>query len=178
VTDVKATLPQRALKGLRHALVIVSYLFVVLSLFDIHKSVISADHQIDLVQFGLNFINAWALAKVILVGQSMKLADQYREAPLIYPTLLKSFVYTVLLACFKILEEAAVAMFRGSSFRENMHAFTGGSWKGLLSLTVVLFVVLIPFFAFGELRRVFGDPIAQVFVRPRHSLGLPPKAIS
>jgi hypothetical protein len=45
--------------------------------------------------------------------------------------------------------------------------------EGLLSLTVVLFVVLIPFFAFGELRRVFGDKIAEAFVRPRQSLNLP-----
>src|SRR5262252_10202046 len=97
----KPTLKQRVLHGIRQALVIVSYLFVVFSLFDIHKSVILAEHQIDLVQFGLNFINAWALAKVVLVGQQLNLADQFRDAPLIYPTLLKSLVYTVLLACFK-----------------------------------------------------------------------------
>ena len=169
----KPTLKQRVFYGMRQAIVIVSYLFVVFSLFDIYKSVILAEHQIDLMQFGLNFINSWVLAKVILVGQELKLADQFRDAPLIYPTLLKSFVYTLLLACFKIVEETVVGMFRGRSFAESMAAFTGGSWKGLLSLTVVLFVVLIPFFAFGELRRVFGEDITAAFLRPRHTLTLP-----
>jgi hypothetical protein len=174
VNEAKRTWKQRVFHGMGQGLVIVSYLFVVFSLFDIHKSVILAEHQINLVQFGLNFINAWALAKVILVGQQLNLAEQFRDAPLIYPTLLKSFVYSVLLACFKIVEESIVGMYHGRSFGESMDAFAGGSWKGLLSLTVVLFVVLIPFFAFGELRRVFGERIADVFVRQRHSLNLPP----
>jgi hypothetical protein len=173
MNEAKRTWKQRVFHGMREGLVIVSYLFVVFSLFDIHKSVILAEHQIDLVQFGLNFINAWALAKVVLVGQQLNLADQFRDAPLIYPTLLKSLVYTVLLACFKIVEAAIVGRYLGRSFGESMAAFAGGSWKGLLSLTVVLFVVLIPFFAFGELRRVFGDRILEAFVRPRHSLNLP-----
>ena len=173
MNEAKRTWKQTVFHGMREGLVIVSYLFVVFSLFDIHKSVILAEHQIDLVQFGLNFINAWALAKVILVGQQLNLADQFRDAPLIYPTLLKSLVYTVLLACFKIVEAAIVDRYLGRSFGESMDAFAGGSWKGLLSLTVVLFVVLIPFFAFGELRRVFGDRILEAFVRPRHSLNLP-----
>ena len=72
--EAKPTLKQRVFHGMRRGLVIVSYLFVVLSLFDIHKSVILSEHQIDLVEFGLNFINASALAKVMLVGQELNFA--------------------------------------------------------------------------------------------------------
>lgn len=155
--------------------VIASYLFVVLSLFDIHKSVILPEHQIDLVEFGLNFINASALAKVIFVGQELNFANQFRGAPLIYPTLLKSFAYTVLLACFKIVEVTIVDMFHHRSFAESLPpGFAGGSWIRFLSLAVLLFVVLIPFFGLGELRRVFGEDIVTAFLRPRHSLNRPP----
>ena len=84
--EAKPTLKQRVFHEMRRGLVIVSCLFVVLSLFDIHKSVILPEHQIDLVEFGLNFINASALAKVILVGQELNFANQFRDAPLIYPT--------------------------------------------------------------------------------------------
>jgi xanthine/uracil/vitamin C permease (AzgA family) len=172
--EAKPTLKQRGFHGMRRGLVIASYLFVVLSLLDIHKSVILADYQVDLMEFGLNFINALALAKVILVGQELDFANQLRDAPLIYPTLLKSFAYTVLLACFKITEVAIVGMFHHRSFVESVAGFAGGSWTGLLSLMVLLFVVLIPFFGFGELRRVFGEDIVRVFLRPRHLLNRPP----
>jgi hypothetical protein len=171
--EAKPTLKQRVFHGMRRGLVIASYLFVVLSLLDIHKSVILAEYQIDLVEFGLNFINALALAKVILVGQELNFANQFRDAPLIYPTLLKSFAYTILLACFKIIEVGIVGMFHHRSFAESVAGFAGGSWTGLLSLTVLLFVVLIPFFGFGELRRVFGEDIVRAFLRPRHSLNRP-----
>jgi hypothetical protein len=168
------TLGHRVFYGMKRCLVIASYLFVVFSLFDIHKSVILAKHQIDLLEFGLNLINALTLAKVVLVGQELHLADQLRDAPLIYPTLAKSFLYTVLLACFKILEAVAAGIYQGRSFTESVAAFPGGSMKGLLSLTVLLFVVLIPFFGFGELQRVFGrDRIVGVFLRPRHLVNLP-----
>jgi len=167
--EAKRPLKQRLWHGMRQGLIIVSYLFIVLSLLDIYKSAILAEYRLDFVEFGLNLITASALAKVILVGQELNLAEQFRDAPLIYPTLLKSFVYTVLLACFKIVEVALVSMYRGRSLSEGVTAFAGG-WAGLISLTVVLFAVLIPFFGFGELRRVFGEDITQAFWRPRHLL--------
>ena len=103
------------------------------------------------------------------------MADQFRDAPLIYPTLLKSFVFTIVLACFKVAEEAAVGMFRGKSFHQSIAGLTGASWKGTLCLGGLLFVVLVPFFGFTELRRVFGaERLVGVFFRPRYLPNLPP----
>ena len=63
-------------------------------------------------------------------------------------------------------------MFHGRSFHESAF-LVGGSWKGVLSLTLLLFVVLVPFFGFTELRRVFGDDrLVGAFFRPRHLLKL------
>jgi hypothetical protein len=152
------------------------YLFVVFALFAIYKSVILAEQHIEFEPQGLALINALALGKVILVAQELHFAEQFQGAPLIYPTLLKSFAFSILLACFKIAEEAAVGMlFHGKSFHDSVTAIAGGSWNGLLSLTVLMFVVLIPFFGFTELRRVFGDDrLVGAFFRPRHLLNLPP----
>src|ERR1700742_375555 len=99
--DAKRTVKQTAVQEEREYLVISLYLFVVFSLFVIYKSVILAEHHIDFALHGLALINALALAKFILVAQELHLADQFRDAPLIYPTLLKSFVFTIVLACFK-----------------------------------------------------------------------------
>ena len=173
--DAKRTVKQKAVQEVREYLVISLYLFVVFSLFVIYKSVILAEHHIDFALHGLALINALALAKVILVAQELHLADQFRDAPLIYPTLLKSFVFTIVLACFKIAEDAIIGRFHGKSFYESISDLGGGSWKGILTLTLLLFVVLIPFFGFTELRRAFGeDRLVGVFFRSRHLLNLPP----
>jgi hypothetical protein len=175
LSEAKRTLKQRVFYAMREYLLIAFYLFVVFSLFAIYKSVILAEDHIDFAPQGLALINALALAKVVLVGQELHMANQFQDAPLIYPTLLKSFVYTLVLTCFKIAEGIAVRMFHGRSFQDSIAVFAGGSWKGLLSLTVLLFVVLVPFFGFTELRRVFGgDRLVGAFFRPRHLLNLPP----
>src|SRR5271169_5920380 len=144
------TLKQKILHGVSEFLVSALYLFVVFSLFAIYKSVIVEEHRMGLLPIGLSLVNALALAKVMLVAQELHLADQFRDAPLIYPTLLKSFVFTIVLACFKVAEEAAVGMFRGKSFHQSIAGLTGGSWKGILCLAGLLFVVLVPFFGFTE----------------------------
>jgi hypothetical protein len=173
--EAKRTLKQRAVHGVREYLAISLYLFIVFSLFTIYGSVILAEHHMDFALHGLALINAMALAKVIVVAQELHLADHFGDAPLIYPTLLKSFAFTILLAGFKIAEQAAIGMFRGKSFHESLSALGGGSLKGIVSLSVLLFVVLVPFFAFTELRRVFGgDRLVGVFFRSRHLLDLPP----
>lgn len=146
------------------------------SLFATYKAVILAQYQIEIAPQGLALINALALGKVILFGEELHLANQFRDAPLIYPTLLKSFVHTLLLACFKIVEQAAVGTYHGKQFSESIADFAGGSWKGFSSLTVLMFVVLIPFFGFTELRRVLGgDRLVGGFFRARHLLNQPLK---
>ena len=170
----KQNVKQRAVHEMREFLVISFYLYVVFSLFVVYKSVILAEHHINVALHGIALFNALALAKVMLLAQDFHFADQLREAPLIYPTLLKSFAFTVLLACFKIAEDAAVGKFHGQSFQESISDLGGGTWQGILTLAALLFLVLIPFFGFVELRRVFGDRIANAFFRPRHQLNLPP----
>ena len=173
----KPTLKRKAVHELREYLVISFYLFVVFSLLIVHKSMILHAHHINYTLHGFAVINALALAKVMLAAQDLHLGDQFSDAPLIYPTLLKSFAFTVVLACFEIAEEATVGRLHGKSFHESLAQFGGGSWPAILILMALLFVMLIPFFGFTELRRVFGaERLIDVFFRPRHLWNLPPTA--
>jgi hypothetical protein len=159
---------------MKECLVIALYLWVIFGLLTIHKGMILAEHHIDFAAHGVALFNALALAKVMLVARKLRLADQFDDAPLIYPTLLKSAAFTVVLACFKILEEAALGMYHGKTFQGSMAEIGGGTWKGILSLTLIVCVLLIPFFGFTELARVFGpDKLEQLFFHRRHLRSLP-----
>jgi hypothetical protein len=164
VTEVKRAPKHRIVHEVREYLVISLYLFVVFSLFVLYKWVILAEDHIDFALHGFALFNALALAKVMLVAQELHLGDQFRDAPLIYPTLLKSFVFTIVLACFKILEDGVMGILHGKSFHESAVLIAGASWKEDLILASLFFVMLIPFFGFTELRRVFGeDRLVGVF---------------
>jgi hypothetical protein len=167
-------LRQKVAHEMREYLVISFYLFVVFSVLMVYKSLILAEHHIDFVSHGVALISALALAKVMLTAQELHLADWFGDAPLIYPTLTKSAVFTVVLACFKVAEEFVVGRLHGKSFHESISDLGGGTWKGILTLAMLLCIMLIPFFGFTELRRVFGsDLLVGVFFRPRHLLDLP-----
>ncbi|MGB9444240.1 MAG: hypothetical protein WBR26_04525, partial [Candidatus Acidiferrum sp.] len=169
VSEIKRPLKQRACDEAREGLLIALYLFIVFSLFVIYKWVILAQNHIDFALHGFALFNALSLAKVMLVAQDIPLADRFRDAPLIYPALLKSFVFTIVLACFKITEEGAMGILHGKSFRESAVLVAGASGKEELVLASLFFVMLIPFFAFTELRRVFGaDRLMGAFFRSRH----------
>jgi hypothetical protein len=175
VSQPRRNLKQKAIHQARVYLVISLYLFVVFSQFVVYKSVILAEHHIDFALHGLALINALALAKIVLFAEELHVADRFRDAPLIYPTLLKSFVFSIVLACFKIAEDTAIGRFHGKSFYESVADLGGGSWQGMATLTVLLFAVLIPFFGFTELRRALGeDRMVGAFFQSRHLLNPPP----
>jgi hypothetical protein len=177
VSEAKGTLKQRAFHEVREYFAISLYLFIVFSTFAFYKAMLLAEHNVDLAPHGFALVNALALGKVILIAQDLHLADQFRAAPLIVPTLLKSFACAIVLTCFKFAEETAIGVFHGQSLRASVSVIGGGSWKVILSFSIVLFVVLIPFFGFTELRRVFGeDRLVSAFFRPRQLLNPPPPA--
>ena len=89
------------------------------------------------------------------------------------PTLLKSSLFTIVLACFKILEDAGLGMYRGKSFQQSIVDLGGGTLNGILCVSLILFVTLIPFFVLTELQRVLGEgKLMRLFFRPRSSFAL------
>ena len=162
------TLKQKAYHELKEYLVIVLYLWVVFGLFLLYKSLILNEEHISYIAHGIALINALVLGKFALIARALHLGDTYEDAPLIYPTVLKSALFSLLLAGIKILEDAAVGFFRGRSFSQSIADIGGGTLKGILTLSMIMFVMFIPFFGFGELHRVLGEgKLTQLFFRPR-----------
>ena len=162
------SLKQKGVEQMKEFLLIALYLWVVFGLLVVYKSMILAEHHIPFAYHGFALINALALGKVMLVAKDLHMGERFDDAPLIYPTLLKSAVFTVVLACFKIVEDAAIGLFHGKSFAESIAELGGGTLQGILILTLLLFVILIPFVGFGELGRVLGEgKLKQLFFHPR-----------
>lgn len=167
MATARPTLKQKLYHGFKDYIVITLYLWVIFALFDIYKSVLVAQYQIDLVAKSFALINALALAKIALIAREFKLDERLRPVgrPLIYPTLLNAAAFAALMAFFKILEEVAVGMYHHKSVAQSIGEI-GGSWKGIACLSGIFFVMLIPFCAFSELGIVLGEgKLARYFLR-------------
>jgi hypothetical protein len=145
------------------------YLFVFLGLLRVHESVVLRQHDVsDLTRYGWALVNALILAKVMLVAEALHLGRRFEEYPLVYPILLKSLLFGIVLIGFHVIEDVIEGLWHGKTAIESIPNFGGGGLEGILSVGAIAFVGLIPFFALREISRVFGSASLQmlIFKRP------------
>jgi len=148
----------------------VIYLSLVFASFTVHKRLVLAAHEITYTDYGFALIEALILGKVIMIGRMLHLGRGFERKPLIYPTLYKTFVFTIFVAIFKVIEYAIKGIVAGEGIMDGLAEFTEKGVHILLANSLVVFIALIPFFAVKELGQVFGrEKIAALFFRPRDS---------
>jgi len=132
------------------------YLWILFALFALHKSILLPDEGIIYGQ-GFAILNAFVLAKVMLIGDHLHVGENFDTRPLVYPVLFKSALFALMLVCFDLIEEIVVGSLRGKSIAESIWSIGGGTLEGILSIGIIIFVVLIPYFAFREMTKVVGE---------------------
>jgi hypothetical protein len=151
---------ERALEEAKKFAVIVVYVWAVISLFDVHKLVVLRQQHLESrldFKLGLNLFNAIVLGKVVLIGDSLHLGEQFKNKALVYHTVFRSAVFAFLLVCFNIVEEVVIGIFHGKTIVQSIPQMGGGGLEGKVLVGIMTFVALIPLFAFTEIRRVLGD---------------------
>jgi hypothetical protein len=142
------------------------YLWLLFALFSYHKAIVLAQHNIPFKPFGIALLNAFVLAKVMLVVEKMNLAAKLRGRPLVYPILHKSFVLSVVFLLFNMAETVIGGLWKGKTFADSLPRFGSGSLSELIAVAIILAVALIPFFAFRELSRALGKGVlGAVFMK-------------
>ena len=143
---------ERGVEEGKQLLWIVIYFWVLFGLFSVFRSLVLNERNLVYHQ-GFAIINAFLLAKVVLVAEFFRVADNLKSKPLVYPIAFKSAVFSAILICFHIIEETLVGMWHGKTITASIPEMGGEGWKGTLVIGSILFVALIPFFAYRELAR-------------------------
>jgi len=142
------------------------YLWILFGLFLLHESIVLAKHEIPFTRYGVAFINAWILAKVMLVSEDLNIARGFENKALIYPVLYKSVVFAVVFVVFYALEEVLIGLWHGKTVTGSIPEIGGGSLTGILSTGLIVTFALAPYFAFREVGRVIGqDKLRALFFR-------------
>lgn len=155
----KQKVKTRAISEVKRLAAIVLYLWMLLSVLEIHRlAVLREVHQTSVAgyRFGFAAINALVLGKVILIAEDLHFGERFSKTRLLNSALFKSAVFAVLLVCFDILEEVIVGVIHGKSVAASVPQMGGGGLEGKLIMGIIGFVVLIPFFLFSEMQRVMG----------------------
>ena len=172
----KSSVSKRALHELEEFLGMFLYLWVLFALFSIHKSMILAEQHITYQGQTLAIINALIMAKAMLIGEDLRVGNWLKNKPILYLSLYKSLLFSVFLIAFHILEEVAIGVFRGRTISQSFPTIGDGGLQGLLSLGAIVFVCLIPFFAFREFGRVIGQHALWSLLLHRSPGVIPPQS--
>jgi hypothetical protein len=157
---------ERGITEARRFFWIFAYLWILLGLFALLRAIVSNEQDLFFHQ-GFAVINALVLAKIMFIAEALHVADDLKHKPLIYPIAYKSAVFALMLISFHVLEEVLKGMWHGKTAAETITALSGGRLEEILVLGVIIFVVLMPFFALREIGRDIGDDrlFEQFFVR-------------
>lgn len=160
----KRELKNRLLEQANTLLVITLYIWAMLALFGLHRTLVLEQSHVDYQDQGFAIINALILAKVVLVAEDLRLGSRLRAPRLIYSVLYKSVLFAIVLICFHILEGMAAAWLHARPLSESLAEFGRGDLKGVVSMAALVAVAFIPFFMFREAARVIeGDRLWHLF---------------
>ncbi len=144
----------------------VIYLALFFGVFTSYRRLILADYQISYGDYGISLIKALVLAKVIMLGDVLRLGRRLEDKPLIFPTLYKTVVFTLWVMLFSVVESTIREFLHGKGLAGGLDELISKGRYELLAGCLVVFFAFIPFFAFRELERVLGEGrIRDLFFR-------------
>jgi hypothetical protein len=153
----KATLQQRAMHEVKEFVVIAVYLYITLGAVILMKAAVLHSHGIEFGFWGLAAIKAAVLAKFMLIGNAFKIGERNMTRPLIWPTLHKAFGFLVLLIIMTTIEEVVVGLFHDQSIASSLGELIGPRLEETMVGSLIMLLVLIPFFAFRVLSEALGE---------------------
>ena len=142
------------------------YLAFFLVAFAWYRRLILAEYDILYLNYWMPLVEAAILAKVIMVGDLMRLGRRLERTPLLVPTLYRTVVFSALVGVFSVLEHTVRALLHGKGVTDGLAELASKGRYELLAQCVVIFGAFVPFFAFKELEGVVGkEKLRDLFWR-------------
>lgn len=171
----KASLGKRAVDELKQFSILAIYLYVCFTALAYLKAAILEAQGVVFAPFGFAAVKALICAKFLSIGYVFHLGERYKKQALIWPTLHRSFLFLALLIVLTVLEELTVGYLHHRAFADSIAEIGGGTIHQAIATTIILLLILIPFFAFRSLAEVVGGRVLfRLFFEPRRKLDVAP----
>jgi hypothetical protein len=155
---------------LRDFAILATYLFVCFSALAGFKAAILGAEGISFAPWLFALVKALVCAKFLLVGSWFGLGDGLAaKHPLIVSTLYRSLTFLLVLGLLTVVEEAVVGHLHGETLRTSLDRIGGGTFAQFVATSVILLLVLVPFFAFRALGEIIGEKtLVRLYFEPRN----------
>ena len=160
---------ERIKAELREYAILATYLFVCFSALAGLKAAILSAEGISFSPWLFALIKALVCAKFLLIGRWLGLGDGFAaKYPLIVSTLYRSMSFLLVLGLLTVIEEAVVGHLHGETLGASLGRIGGGTFAQFVATSIILLLVLVPFFAFRALGEIVGEKtLARLYFEPR-----------
>ena len=134
-TAAKASIGKRAAHELKEFLIIAAYFYVCFTALAYLKAAILEAEGVVFAPFGFAAVKALICAKFLSIGYVFHLGE-------------RSFVFLALLIVLTVLEELIVGYLHHRAFADSIAEIGGGTLHQAIATSIILLLILIPFFAF------------------------------
>jgi hypothetical protein len=154
----RATLARRARNELIEYMAIAGYLAVCFAALLFYKATILEGEGIATTRVALAIVKALILGKFVLILQSLKVGHGKGGAGVLFLDILKkALLFTLLLLVLSAAEEVLVGYFHGEAANHALKTMGGGTVPELIASTLLVFLILIPYFAYREIAAKLGE---------------------
>jgi hypothetical protein len=162
------SLKQKLSRELREYVANFIYLALFFGAFTVYRRLVLAEYHITYLHYGISLLQAFILAKVIMIGDLLGLGKRLQNKPLILTTLYKTAVFTAWVILFSIFEHTIEGLIHREGLRQSfLNVFSLG-FHEIVARCLVVFIVFIPFFAVKDLAKLFGQSeIQTLFIQKR-----------
>lgn len=152
-----SSLKEKAKEEFKKFWAIAIFLALMFSAFYTYRRLTLSESGVTYLHYGIGIIEALILAKVILVGQALRLGRRFEDEPLIVSVLVKTLFFAIFVAVFSVIEHVIEGLVHHETWDVIAHhLFTAGRDE-IFAKTLMMMITFIPFFAFWETDRVLGQ---------------------
>jgi hypothetical protein len=151
-------------RALRHYLSVAAYLYLCFAALLFYKTMILAAYGVDVVHFGVAAGKALVLAKFMLIADKMGARALSGRGTRLLLILRKSVIIAALLIVLSAIEAVLVALLHQRTVAE---AAAGHRIGEVIAESLLLILVLIPYFAVREVDTALGEGKLMVLLRSR-----------
>jgi hypothetical protein len=154
----KGTLGRRVRNELIEYLAIAAYLAICFGALLFYKATILESEGIETTRVGLAIVKALILGKFVLILEHLKIGHGKKSARVVaFDILKKALLFTFLLFLLTIAEDVIVGYVHGEDARDAVKGIGGGTRPEAIATALLMFMVLIPYFAYKDIAMKLGE---------------------
>ena len=127
------------------------------------NSILEVD-GVPYVGFGMAIIKAGVLAKFMVMGLEIFPLPLNKSSSLIIGILKRSIVYVIVVVALSYLFAGIEGYFHHKGFLDSIHNFAGGSFRHLIALAIMYWLIVLPYLAFKAFEEVIGEEKMRAYL--------------